>query len=72
MDKVGDFPFNEISSNFFQVVPKRYERGSIILTSNKSYIEWGKVFEDEVLATTILDRLMNHVTTFNIKGIRIV
>lgn len=69
MDEVGYFPFDEISANlFFQVVSKRYERGSIILTSNKSYIEWGKIFGDEVLATAILDRLMHHVTTFNIKG----
>jgi DNA replication protein DnaC len=69
IDEVGYFPFDEMSANlFFQVVSKRYEKGSIILTSNKSYIEWGKVFGDEVLATAILDRLMHHVTTFNIKG----
>lgn len=43
-------------------------RGSIILTSNKSYIEWGKIFGDEVLATAILDRLLHHATTFNIRG----
>ncbi|MBN6188295.1 ATP-binding protein [Aneurinibacillus sp. BA2021] len=40
----------------------------IILASNKSYIKWGKVFGDEVLATAILDRLMYRVTTFDIKG----
>lgn len=69
MDKVGYFPFDELTANiFFQVVSKRYEHGAMILTSNKSYLEWGKVFGDEVLATVILDRLLHHSVTFNIKG----
>jgi hypothetical protein len=42
--------------------------GSLIITSNKSFIEWGKIFGDEVLATAILDRLLHHAVTFNIKG----
>lgn len=46
----------------------RYERGSIVLTSNKSYGEWGGVFGDPVLATAILDRLLHHSTTLNIRG----
>jgi hypothetical protein len=40
----------------------------MILTSNKSYLEWGKVFGDDVLTTAILDRLLHHAITFNIKG----
>ncbi|OLN21291.1 AAA family ATPase [Domibacillus antri] len=69
MDEVGYFPFDELTANiFFQVVSKRYEHGAMILTSNKSYLEWGKVFGDEVLATAILDRLLHHSVTFNIKG----
>jgi DNA replication protein DnaC len=40
----------------------------MILTSNKSYLEWGKVFGDDVLATAILDHLLHHAITFNIKG----
>lgn len=40
----------------------------MILTSNKSYVEWEKVFGDDVLATAILDRLLHHSVTFNIKG----
>lgn len=69
IDEVGYFPFDELTANvFFQVVSKRYEHGSMILTSNKSYLEWGKVFGDDVLATAILDRLLHHAITFNIKG----
>ena len=69
VDEVGYFPFDELTANvFFQVVSKRYEQGAMILTSNKSYLEWGKVFGDDVLATAILDRLLHHAITFNIKG----
>lgn len=69
IDEVGYFLFDELTANiFFQVVSKRYEHGAMILTSNKSYIEWGKFFGDDVLATAILDRLLHHAVTFNIKG----
>lgn len=69
IDEVGYFPFDERAANvFFQVVSRRYEKGAMILTSNKSYVEWGNVFGDEVLATAILDRLLHHAATFNIKG----
>jgi DNA replication protein DnaC len=68
IDEVGYFPFDELTANiFFQVVSKRYESGAMILTSNKSFIEWGKVFGDDVLATAILDRLLHHSVTFSIK-----
>src|ERR1700735_1167918 len=53
---------------FFQLVSARYERGSIILTSNKSYGEWGSIFGDTIIATAILDRLLHHSTTVNIRG----
>ena len=46
----------------------RYERGSIILTSNKSYGDWGSIFGDPIIATAILDRLLHHSTTVNIRG----
>ena len=46
----------------------RYERGSIILTSNKSYGDWGTIFGDPIIATAILDRLLHHSTTINIRG----
>ena len=53
---------------FFQLVSGRYEGGSIILTSNKSYGEWGNVVSDPVLATAMLDRLLHYSTTINIRG----
>lgn len=69
MDEMGYFSFDEISAHaFFQIVSRRYESGAIILTSNKSYIDWGNIFGDHVLATAVLDRLVHHSTTFNIKG----
>lgn len=53
---------------FFQLVSARYERGSIILTSNKSYGDWGSIFGDQIIATAILDHLLHHSTTINIRG----
>jgi hypothetical protein len=52
----------------FQLVSKRYTKGSIIVTSNKSYSEWGAVFGDEVAAAAIIDRLLHYSTTVNIRG----
>ncbi len=49
---------------------RRYERASLIVTSNKSFLDWGEVFNDHVLATAILDRLLHHATTLNVKGER--
>ena len=51
-----------------RLVARRYEKASVILTSNKSFVDWGDIFSDAVLATTILDRLLHHSTTINIKG----
>jgi hypothetical protein len=50
------------------LVSRRYERGAIILTSNQSLGAWGEVFGDPVIATAILDRLLHHSITVNIKG----
>ena len=52
----------------FQLVSRRYQKGSIILTSNKSYGDWGDIFADQVLAAAILDRLLHFSTTINIRG----
>jgi DNA replication protein DnaC len=52
----------------FQVVSRRYGRGSIVLTSNRSFGDWGQVFADQVVASAILDRLLHHATVVNIKG----
>lgn len=53
---------------FFQIVSERYEHGSIMLTSNKTFGAWGDIFGDTVLATEILDRFLHHSSTVNIKG----
>ncbi|MFE2691356.1 IS21-like element helper ATPase IstB [Streptomyces mirabilis] len=69
VDEVGYQPLERAEANLvFQVISKRYEKGSVILTSNKSFSEWGQVFGDEVLATAILDRLLHHCEVVAING----
>lgn len=69
IDEMGYLPLDDLGATiFFQLVSARYERGSIILTSNKSYGDWGSVFGDPIIATAILDRLLHHSTTVNIRG----
>lgn len=69
LDEIGYLPMNrEEASLFFRLINRRYEKASIILTSNKSFGDWGEVFGDHVIATAILDRLLHHSTTLNIKG----
>ena len=69
LDELGYLPLSrEEASLFFRLLVRRYERGSLIVTSNKSFTDWGEVFNDHVLATAILDRLLHHATTLNIKG----
>jgi DNA replication protein DnaC len=69
VDEVGYLPLDRIEANMvFQLVSRRYERGSIILTSNKSFAEWGSVLGDDVLATAILDRLLHHCDVLSING----
>ena len=69
IDEMGYLPLDEMGATiFFQLVSARYERGSIIVTSNKSYSEWGSIFGDSIIATAILDRLLHHSTTINIRG----
>ena len=69
LDEIGYLPMTrEEADLFFRLVNKRYETSSIVLTSNKSFVDWGDFFGDEVLATAILDRLLHHSVTFNIKG----
>ena len=58
----------QAGSAFFEVVSERYETGSIICSSNKSFTEWGTLFGDAVLATAILDRLLHHCVVVNIRG----
>ena len=69
IDEMGYLPLDDLGATiFFQLVSARYERGSIILTSNKSYGEWGSIFGDPIIATAIFDRLLHHSTTVNIRG----
>jgi DNA replication protein DnaC len=69
IDEMGYLPLDDLGATiFFQLVSARYERGSIILTSNKSYGDWGSIFGDTSIATAILDRLLHHSTTINIRG----
>ena len=69
VDEIGYLPLSrEDASLFFRLVARRYEHGSLIVTSNKGFLDWGEVFNDQVLATAILDRLLHHSTTLNIKG----
>ncbi|MDQ5852117.1 MAG: IS21-like element helper ATPase IstB [Chloroflexota bacterium] len=69
VDEIGYLPLSrDEASLFFRLVVRRYERASLIVTSNKSFLDWGEVFNDHVLATAILDRLLHHATTLNVKG----
>jgi len=69
LDELGYLPLSrEEASLFFRLLVRRYERASLVVTSNKSFLDWGEIFQDHVLATAILDRLLHHATTLNIKG----
>jgi len=69
IDEIGYLPFDsEAAYCFFQLISRRYERASTIFTSNKSFGEWGEIFQDHVIAAAILDRILHHCTTINIKG----
>jgi DNA replication protein DnaC len=69
VDEVGYLPLDRTEANMvFQLVSRRYERGSMIITSNKGYAEWGQVLGDDVLATAILDRFLHHCDTITING----
>ena len=69
LDEMGYFPLDRLAAQFlFQLVSRRYQKTSIILTSNKSYGDWGDVLADPVLASAILDRLLHFSTTIAIRG----
>ena len=69
IDELGYLPFERRAAHLlFQLVNRRYERGSLILTSNQPVGNWGEVFGDAVLATAILDRLLHHSHVITIKG----
>jgi DNA replication protein DnaC len=69
IDELGYLPFERRAAHlFFQLVNRRYERGSLLVTTNQRVSDWGIVFGDEVLATAILDRLLHHSHTLLITG----
>ena len=68
-DEVGYLPLDRRQANMvFQLVSRRYERGSMIVTSNKAFGEWGSILGDDVLASAILDRLLHHCEVISING----
>ena len=69
VDEIGYLPIDRQGANlFFQLISRRYEKGPTILTSNQSFGAWGEVFGDRVIATAILDRVLHHAITVNIRG----
>ena len=69
VDEVGYMPISREESHlFFQFISNRYEKSSTIITSNKSFTEWGELFGDPVIVTAILDRLLHHCRVINMKG----
>jgi len=69
VDEIGYLPIDRQGANlFFQLISRRYERGPMVLTSNQSFGSWGDVFGDRVIATAILDRVLHHAITVNIRG----
>ena len=69
IDEVGYIPFDAEAANlFFQLVSSRYERASLIVTSNKPFARWGEVFGDATVAAAMIDRLVHHADVVNLKG----
>lgn len=69
VDEIGYLPITPGGANlFFQLVNARYEKGAMILTSNRGFAEWGEIFGDPVVATALLDRLLHHAVVVQIEG----
>lgn len=69
IDELGFLPITKNQANLlFQLISIRYEKGSIILTSNYNFDQWGKFFEDNIVASAIIDRLVHHASIFYING----
>jgi DNA replication protein DnaC len=69
IDELGYLPMpGEAAAHLFQVVSRRYEHGSIVLTTNRGIADWGAIFDDTTVAAAILDRLLHHATVLSITG----
>ena len=69
IDEMGFLPIDKLGANIlFQLINKRYEKSTTIITTNKSFTKWLEIFGDSVIANAILDRLLHHSIIFNING----
>ena len=69
VDEVGYIPFDPEAANLmFSLVSSRYERASMIVTSNKPFSAWGEIFSDDMAATAMIDRLIHHAEILSLKG----
>jgi DNA replication protein DnaC len=69
IDELGYLPMpGEAASHLFQVISRRYEHGSIVLTTNRGIADWGQIFEDTTVATAVLDRLLHHASVLSVTG----
>ncbi|QEY31239.1 AAA family ATPase [Synechococcus sp. RSCCF101] len=69
IDELGYLPLeHDAAYLFFQLISRRYEQGSVLISSNRAVTEWGEVFGDQVVATAILDRLLHHSHVLTIRG----
>jgi DNA replication protein DnaC len=69
VDELGYLPMpGEAASHLFQVISRRSEHGSIVLTTNRGIADWGQIFEDTTVAAAVLDRLLHHATVISVTG----
>ena len=69
VDEIGYLPISRTGAMlFFQLMTRRYEHASTVLTSNKGFEEWGEIFGDEVMAAALIDRLVHHCHIVTIRG----
>ena len=69
VDEVGYIPFDPEAANLmFSLVSARYERASLIVTSNKPFSAWGEIFGDDAVAVAMIDRLVHHAEILSLKG----
>ena len=69
LDDFGQYPLTgQESQDLYEIISGRYERGSVIVSSNRAFQEWAEVFQDDLLASAALDRLTHHAHTITIRG----
>ena len=69
VDEIGYIPFDPEAANLmFELVSARYEKASMIVTSNKPFSKWGEIFGDDIVATAMIDRLIHHAEILSLKG----